>query len=203
MEEKQENFDNTNNKEENVEINTLFDSIVVFLFWFIVIGFISFNFYSSLRYTYYASDIQNSIIIKDRVKDEYSMIPIFPIMLDSPSKNWRFVGRFKYLNKSLKPCYVIRIDKYKQEAEYVQIKGCSSDKDTLGLGIKNDSLVIVDKHKIADEIELRREKIIIKLKENGYSDNEINAYLKAKGFPAEKLVKETVINGKKIKVYKD
>lgn len=90
-----------------------------------------------------------------------------------------------------------------QEAEYVQIKGCSFDNDTLGLGIKNDSLVIVDKHKIADEIELRREKIIIKLKENGYSDNEINAYLKAKGFPAEKLVKETVINGKKIKVYKD
>lgn len=203
MEEKQEIFNNTNNKEENSEINTLFDSIVGFLFCIIIIGFILFNFYSSLRYTYYASDIQDSIVVKDRAKDEYSMIPIFPIMLDSPSKNWRFVGRFKYLNKSLKPCYAIRIDKYKQEAEYIQINGCSADNDPLGLGIKNNNLIIVDKHKIADEIELRREKIIIKLKENGYSDNEINDYLKVKGFPEEKLVKETMINGKKIKVYKN
>ena len=202
MEEEKQYSSNTKNKEKNAEINTKYDLIISASFYFIAIGFILFNFYSSLRYTYYASNIQNGIIIKDRVKDEYKMVQIFPIMLDSPNKNWRFLGRFKYINKSLKPCYAIRIDKYKQEAEYVQIKGCSAGNDPLGLGVRNDSFVMADEKKIAEEIEARRDKIIVKLKENGYSDDEINAYLKAKGFPEEKLFKEMEINGKKIKIYK-
>lgn len=203
MEEEKQYSNNTENKEKDTEINTKYDLIISASFYFIVIGFILFNFYSSLRYTYYASDIQDSIIIKDRVKDEYKMVRVFPIILDSPNKNWRFLGRFKYINKSLKPCHAIRIDKYKQEAEYVQIKSCSADNDPLGLGIKNDSLVTIDKKKIAEEIEARREKIIMKLKEKGYSDAKIDAYLKAKGFPEEKLFKEMEINGKKFKIYKE
>jgi membrane protein implicated in regulation of membrane protease activity len=75
------------------------------------------------NFHYFKTAQPNKLIVHDKLIDRFKTIEI------TETKNinllWRLAWRFKYIESDI-PCSLIRIDKFKQEADFIRFKSCNA-----------------------------------------------------------------------------
>lgn len=75
------------------------------------------------NFHYFKTAQPNKLIVHDKLIDRFRTIEITEIK--NINLLWRLAWRFKYIESDI-PCSLIRIDKYKQEADFIRFKSCNA-----------------------------------------------------------------------------